>query len=134
MSVQTRKRAIEEIVDPVKRRNSKSKRSKNIMKKAQELSVLCKVDVNISIYDSKMRKVTEFATNPNLSIKDLGLQINDNKIKHKLITSKELGDKLGSLTVCSKLLSDSMYNSDDENEENSNGPPQYMAGQEFGVS
>ena len=66
-----RDREIKFITDPVKKRNAKCKRSKNIMKKAYELSVLCNVDVNVSFYDSKMKKVTDFSSNPEFRLYDL---------------------------------------------------------------
>ena len=42
-----RNRQIENIGDPVKKRNAKCKRSKMIMRKAHELSVLCELNVNV---------------------------------------------------------------------------------------
>ena len=71
MSKCARNTEIKPIQDPVKKRNAKSKRTKYMMKKAYELSVLCSIDVNISLYDRKMNKVTEFASSPDLKLHDL---------------------------------------------------------------
>lgn len=38
------------------------------MKKAQELSVLCDMKINVSFYDSEINKVVEFATDPEISL------------------------------------------------------------------
>ena len=70
-----RNRTIQQIDDPVKKRNAKCKRSKNLMKKAYELAVLCQLDVNISLFDKSMKKVIEFATNPNFTMHDLSLMM-----------------------------------------------------------
>lgn len=98
------------------------------MNKAQELSVLCKVDVNISIYDRKMNKVTEFASNPGLTIKDIGQmmtnktksehtnQNNTKTFKHKLITSHDLKETFGEPNQLSKLNSQSNIFSEEDNE------------------
>ena len=43
--------ALEPITDPVKMRNTKCKRTKNIAKKCIELAQLCQLDINLTIYD-----------------------------------------------------------------------------------
>jgi len=45
------------IADPVKMRNTKCKRTKNIVKKCQELSQLCSLDINITMFDKKRNKL-----------------------------------------------------------------------------
>lgn len=45
------------IADPVKMRNTKCKRTKNLVKKCLELSQLCELDINITMYDSKRHRI-----------------------------------------------------------------------------
>ena len=105
-----RDRDIKLITDPVKKRNAKCKRSKNIMKKAYELSVLCNVDVNVSFYDPKMRKVTDFASNSDFKLYDLSRLIMQGqtstsdqrsacKLKHKSFTSRDFLDGNGNFNI-----------------------------------
>ena len=70
-----RNREIAYIQDQVKKRNAKCKRSKNLMSKAYELSVLCNLKVNVSIFDPTMNRVVEFASDPSLKIVDLAAKI-----------------------------------------------------------
>lgn len=102
MSRCQRDRDIKMIADPVKKRNAKCKRSKNIMKKAYELAILCSVDVNISFFDRKMKKVTEFASNPDFKLQDLLMLMqekdtpkNAKQLKHKVFTAKDFLDANG---------------------------------------
>ena len=53
----TRNRNIEQIINPVQKRNTKSKRTKVLIKKSRELSILCNLDINISIYDRTINKL-----------------------------------------------------------------------------
>jgi hypothetical protein len=53
----TRNRKIEPINDVVQKRNTKSKRTKVLVKKSKELSILCNLDINITIYDRTIHKV-----------------------------------------------------------------------------
>ena len=57
-----RNRNITYIHDDIKRRNTKCKRSKNLMKKCYELSQLCDLDINISIYDKNRNRLQEFCS------------------------------------------------------------------------
>ena len=66
-----RNREIAYIADPVKKRSTKCKRTRNLMKKAYELSVLCNIKVNINFFDAESNRVVEFASDPKLSLKDL---------------------------------------------------------------
>ena len=67
---QKRNRKIAPLRDHVEKRNSKCKRSRNLMKKAHELSVLCNVKVAISIYDTTVQRLVEFTTDPSFTLKD----------------------------------------------------------------
>ena len=49
--------ALNPIGDPVKMRNTKCKRTKNIAKKCLELAQLCELDINITMYDKKRNKL-----------------------------------------------------------------------------
>ena len=79
------------------------------MQKAQELSVLCNLDVNVSIYDRKINKVTEFATCSAYTLKDLTKMMtrvgkttdgSPKTLKHKLI----VGDKLDKIDELSQSI------------------------------
>ena len=56
------------ITDPVKARNTKCKRTKNLVKKCLELSQLCELSINISMYDAKRHKLQEICTNRNFTL------------------------------------------------------------------
>lgn len=58
-----RNRKIQKIDDRTKLRNTKSKRSKNLMKKSHELSILCDLDINVSIYNRRNNKLLEYCSN-----------------------------------------------------------------------
>ena len=49
--------ALNAIADPIKMRNTKCKRTKNIVKKCLELSQLCELEINITMYDKKRNKL-----------------------------------------------------------------------------
>ena len=51
---------IEKITEPVKLRNAKSKRSKNLIKKCMELSELCGLKVNLVIFDEENNRIQEY--------------------------------------------------------------------------
>ena len=53
----TRNRQIALITNPVSRRNAKCKRTKGLIKKIKELSILCDLDINICIFDRQMNKI-----------------------------------------------------------------------------
>lgn len=56
-AAQTRNRNIEPILNLVQKRNTKSKRTKVLVKKSRELSILCNLDINITIYDRSINKI-----------------------------------------------------------------------------
>ena len=58
----TRNRLIAPILNQVQKRNTKSKRTKVLVKKSKELSILCNLDINISIYDKSIHKLQQFST------------------------------------------------------------------------
>ena len=66
---------IARISDERNRQVTFTKRKFGLMKKAYELAVLCQLDVNISLFDKSMKKVIEFATNPNFTMHDLSLMM-----------------------------------------------------------
>ena len=66
----TRNRKIAPLNNQNEKSNSKYKRSRNLMKKAHELSVLCDVKVAISIYDATVQRMVEFSTDPSFTMKD----------------------------------------------------------------
>ena len=101
MSQAKRNRQIEYMNDNVKRRNMKCKRTKGIIKKAYELSVLCKLDINISFFDPSLFKVIEYTSNPNFTMQDLNnLRIKGKKkhgekgkeLNYKLMTTNQFLD------------------------------------------
>ena len=57
VGAQTRNRNIEPILNLVQKRNTKSKRTKVLVKKSRELSILCNLDINITIYDRSINKI-----------------------------------------------------------------------------
>ena len=56
-----RNREIVYIEDDIKRRNAKCKRTRQILKKAHELAVLCNLNINISLYDAILDKLVVYA-------------------------------------------------------------------------
>lgn len=56
------------IADPVKMRNTKCKRTKNIVKKCLELSQLCELEINITMYDKKRNKLQEICTSNDITL------------------------------------------------------------------
>ena len=57
-----RNREISVLKDSNHRRNAKSKRIQHILKKIQELSILCELQINLNIYDEQFNKLIEYAT------------------------------------------------------------------------
>ena len=109
-----RNREITTIHDPVKKRNAKSKRTKHIMKKVHELSILCNLHVNFSIYDPKINKLVEFATDPTYNLRKLYSMMNTadlssntsdahKSFKYKLISMAEFLDSMGNMDCVSKM-------------------------------
>ena len=75
---------IAKISDKAKRRCSKCKRGKILMKKAYELSVLCGLKINISIFDPVLNTFVEFTTDPTFTVNNMV-----SKIKKELSISNE---------------------------------------------
>lgn len=129
MSDYLRDGEIKFIQDPVKRRNAKCKRSKYLFKKAYELSMLTSMDVNISIYDPKMHRVTEFASNSEFKLHDLFAQLQDQgqspspqrrsrQLKYKVLTSRDFTDDKGNFIIgrSFNVFSEQLTDCDDHNE------------------
>ena len=104
--IQKRNRNITPLADPVKKRNAKSKRSKHIIKKAYELSILCNLNVNISFFDPQINKQIEFATNSAFTMGHLSSKSehadqhqaapkNAKNFKYKLLTTDDFLDSCG---------------------------------------
>ena len=70
-----RNREISLINDPVKKRNAKSKRIKHILKKVQELSILCNLQMNFSIFDPSINNLLEYSTDQRYIIRKLDAMI-----------------------------------------------------------
>lgn len=62
MQKQVRNREITYIHEMSKRNNAKSKRTKHLMQKLHQLSILCDLRINLSIFDPKINKLMEYAT------------------------------------------------------------------------
>lgn len=65
-----RNREIAKLDDQAKRRCTKCKRGKQLMKKAHELAVLCDLKINISIFDPKLNTFVEFTTEPKFTVNE----------------------------------------------------------------
>ena len=76
--MQKRNRQIQYIGEAAKRQNAKTKRTKHIIKKMRELSILCNLNLNLAVYDVKLSKVTEYATDAEITIKDLTRKLFNN--------------------------------------------------------
>lgn len=59
------------ITDPVKMRNTKCKRTKNLVKKCLELSQLCELDINITMYDAKRQRIQEICTSKEITLENI---------------------------------------------------------------
>ena len=66
-----RNRVISPISNPVQKRNTKSKRTKVLIKKSRELSILCNLDINVSIYDRSINKLQQFSTKDGFTVESL---------------------------------------------------------------
>ncbi len=69
--MQKRNRQIQLIDSTTQMKCTKSRRSKNLMKKSYELSVLCGLNVNLIIYDPKRHKMQEYSSNPNFTLEKI---------------------------------------------------------------
>ena len=104
--IQKRNRCIRPLDDLVKKRNAKSKRTKNMIKKAYELAILCNMNVNVSLFDPSVNKQLEFATNSSFVLghqggkperADQSQTVSKNKkiFKYKLLTVDDFLDSNG---------------------------------------
>jgi len=94
-----RNRKIELIDSLDQKKNTKCRRSKNLMKKCYELSVLCGLSINLIIYDSKSNKIQDYSTKPDFThekIHDL-IYPKNIKEKHLLKRQKFQGDNFFTL-------------------------------------
>ena len=66
-----RNRNIEPIQNLVQKRNTKCKRTKVLFKKSRELSVLCNLDINISIYDRSINKLWQYGTKQGFTVESI---------------------------------------------------------------
>ena len=64
----SRNRNIAPIRDVIKRRNTKCKRSKNLIKKCYELSVLCDLEININIFERSRGKLHEYCSHQQFNV------------------------------------------------------------------
>ena len=96
MSLNTKKMNV--IDNDIKRSNTKCKRKKNLFKKCYELSVLCNLDINISVFD-KERKQIEVCSSADYFTIDFikkllnstkKTKVNDTKLKIKYISMDSL--------------------------------------------
>ena len=71
-----------DLIDSIKqKKNSKCRRSKNLMKKSYELSVLCGLNVSIIIYDPKRHKMQEYSSKPDFTHEKIHELINPKHMK-----------------------------------------------------
>ena len=59
-----RNRDIVPIINNIRRRNAKCKRSKHLVKKCHELSVLCGLKIHIQIYEPRKNRFLEINSDP----------------------------------------------------------------------
>ena len=125
--MQKRNREIEFIEEVVAKRNTKSKRTKYIINKAKELSILCNLKINISFYDPSINRVIEFASDPNFTMHEMVGRVNGDplisptitKVKHKLVTAEEIA------------VSDNIFKSEIDSNKNKIQKPKYLDEIEF---
>ena len=91
-----------ELHDPIKKRNSKFKRTQYLMKKVKELATLCNLMANFSYYDPSINKVVEFASHEEASVEGFMAMLHQEKsllqvesgrkltFKHKIIYARDL--------------------------------------------
>ena len=108
----TRNRKIEPILDVVQKRNTKSKRTKVLVKKSKELSILCNLDINITVYDRTIHKVQQFSTRQGFTVQSIYQMILDESSK-KGMNSKKFKMKIVNCPEPDGLLNDSGDSDDD---------------------
>ena len=141
MQKEKRNRDIHLIEDPEKRRNTKCKRIKVLLKKTYELSILCQLDLNIQIYDQAVNKLTEFSTNKKFSGKHASkitsgdpYLLSDKLLKYRRIIASnvfDVSDKLEFKRGYS--LMESMEESGEVDDEESEPTIQHRQYQKSGV-
>ena len=67
----SRKKNIAPITNKISRRNTKSKRTKCIVKKCRELSILCDLDINVTMYDRSLNQLRQFSTRNGFTAHDI---------------------------------------------------------------
>ena len=110
----SRNRNIQPIANLVQKRNTKSKRTKVLIKKTRELSILCNLDINVSIYDSSTNKLQQFTSKDGFTVDQMFLLIK-NESKTKMGTN---GKKFKMRVVnCSNTTNTADNDSDDSEDE-----------------
>jgi len=66
-----RNRKIESINSKNQKKNTKYRRSKNLSKKCYELSILCDLQINLTIFDSKRNTMTEYSSDQNFTHEEI---------------------------------------------------------------
>jgi hypothetical protein len=103
----------QKITDVIKLRNSKCKRSKNLIKKCMELSKLCSLKVNLVIFDETKNRIQEYSSTTDFRVE----QICTMKQKPVKKTRKSLKIKYISNEDMAKYMKDcddADYNSEDD--------------------
>ena len=63
-----KERPLEKIQDSNKQSNTKFKRTKTLLKNCKQLAILCDLDIDLLIYDSKHNSLTEYSSKPDRDI------------------------------------------------------------------
>ena len=113
----TRNRKIEPISDVVQKRNTKSKRTKVLVKKSKELSILCNLDINITIYDRTIHKVQQFSTKQGFTVQSIYQMIVDEKQK------KGSSQKKFKMKIIDGLENHGLMGGDDDTDEEDEDTP-----------
>lgn len=81
------------ITDVVKLRNSKCKRSKNLIKKCMELSTLCGLKVNLVIFDEDKNRIQEFSSQSDFRVEQIAaMKVQPAKKKRKQLKIKYISN------------------------------------------
>jgi hypothetical protein len=79
------------ITDVIKLRNSKCKRSKNLIKKCMELSTLCGLKVNLVIFDETKNRIQEFCSEAEYTVEKFAeMKSNTGKKTRKSLKYKKI--------------------------------------------
>lgn len=106
----------QKITDVVKLRNSKCKRSKNLIKKCMELSKLCGLKVNLVIFDETKNRIQEFSSTQEFRVEQIAqmkqkpVKKTRKSLKIKYITNEDMAKYM-------KDCDDADYNSEDDHQE-----------------